>query len=31
MCLADILQWFKQCFWRKKPDVEKEPYFCIND
>ena len=31
MCFSEILQWFRQCFWRKKPNVDKEPYFCIDN
>ena len=35
MCLFNFLSgmrnWFKECFWRKKPGVDKEPYFRIDE
>lgn len=35
MCFLDFFSgmrnWFKECFWRKKSKVEKEPYFKIHD
>jgi len=30
MCLSEIINWFRQCFFREKPNVEKEPYFHID-
>jgi len=29
--MCNLFDWFRQCFFRKKPDVKKEPYFRIND
>lgn len=28
---SDMRNWFKQCFFRKKSKVEKEPYFKIDE
>ena len=31
MCLSEFIQWFKNCFFRKKQKTEKEPYFRIDE